>query len=187
MQNPWPAGSPPRTANAGAGRLTAASRGSMMDFRKILGEGEVCGTAGLSIFSGRGPGGNITTAAHSLRIAQPTLSRQIRNLEEQRAANELAAWFGLLWNQLNIVTPLSLCYSAAVMAKQGVDYMISLDKLADISAESPLCSRPLEPRLESNPDLVWKRYQVFSQAAELFSNRLRERFAREQNGGAQPR
>ena len=67
-----------------------------MDFRKILGEGEVCGTAGLSIFSGRGPGGNITTAAHSLRIAQPTLSRQIRNLEEQRAANELAAWFGLL-------------------------------------------------------------------------------------------
>ena len=157
-----------------------------MDFRKILGEGEVCGTAGLSIFSGRGPGGNITTAAHSLRIAQPTLSRQIRDLEEQRAANELTAWFDPLWNQLNIVTTFNLCYSAAVMAKQGVDYMMPGQAGGHLSGESSVLPAPGAPAgIQSGP--VWKRYQVFSQAAEEFSDRLRERFAREQNGGAQPR
>ena len=78
---------------------------------------------------------------------------------------------------LNIVTTFNLCYNAAVMAKQGVGCVVSLDKLADTSADSPLCFRPLEPRLESGLDIVWKKYQVFSPAAEAFLNRLRERCA----------
>ena len=57
------------------------------------------------------------------------------------------------------------------------NHLVSLDKLADTSADSPLCFRPLEPRLESGLDIVWKKYQVFSPAAEAFLDRLRERCA----------
>ena len=95
-------------------------------------------------------------------------------LEERAESNELARWFGAAWNDLNIVTTFNLCYNAAVMAKQGLGYVVSLDKLVDTSEDSPLCFLPLEPRLESGLDVVWKKYQVFTSAAEAFLNRLRE-------------
>lgn len=100
-------------------------------------------------------------------------SRQV--LEDRSEDNELAKWFGASWNDLNIVTTFNLCYNASVMAKQGLGYVISLDKLVDTSGDSPLCFLPLDPRLESGLDVVWKKYQVFSAAAEEFLERLRKR------------
>ena len=95
-------------------------------------------------------------------------------LEERAESNELARWFGAAWDDLNIVTTFNLCYNAAVMAKQGLGYVVSLDKLVDTSEDSPLCFLPLVPRLESGLDVVWKKYQVFSAAAEALLYRLRE-------------
>lgn len=104
-------------------------------------------------------------------------------LEERAESNELARWFGAAWNDLNIVTTFNLCYNAAVMAKQGLGYVVSLDKLVDTSADSPLCFLPLEPPLESGLDVVWKKYQVFSSAAEAFLHRLRERYLNNRTSG----
>lgn len=101
-------------------------------------------------------------------------SRQVR---QQKERNELSEWFGPHWSELNIVTTFNLGFNAAVMAKQGLGYVVALDKLIDTSPESELCFRPLSPPLESGLDLVWKKYQVFSPAAELFLKALRERFA----------
>lgn len=103
------------------------------------------------------------------------LSRQV--LESRSEANEVAAWFGPLWNDLHVAATYNLCYNAAVMARQGVGCVVSLKGLADTSDESPLVFRPLSPALESGLDVVWKKYQVFSAAAELFLSRLRARFA----------
>lgn len=110
--------------------------------------------------------------AEELADAPLIFSRQV--LEERSEGNELAEWFGPAWGSLNIVATFNLCYNAAAMAKQGVGYVLSLDKLVDTSESSPLCFRPLYPHLESRLDLVWKKYQVFSAAAEVFLNRLRE-------------
>lgn len=109
-------------------------------------------------------------------LAGPPLifSRQV--LEARAEGNELAEWFGPAWGKLNIVATFNLLYNAAALAKQGIGYVVSLDRLADTSPESPLCFLPLEPRLESGLDLVWKKYSVFSPAAELFLDRLRARF-----------
>ena len=104
-------------------------------------------------------------------------SRQV--LDEREEGNGLAEWFGPYWGRLNIVATFNLCYNAAVMARQGVGYVLSLDKLVDTSQESPLCFRPLSPPLESGLDLVWKKYQVFSAAAALFLERLRKNFREE--------
>lgn len=56
-------------------------------------------------------------------------------------------------------------------------YAVTLDKLANTSENSILCFRPLRPRLESGLNIIWKKYQVFSPAAELFLERLKERLA----------
>ena len=55
--------------------------------------------------------------------------------------------------------------------------MLTFDGLVDTGADSEICFRALEPPLETKMYLVWKKYQVFSPAAELFLNRITERFS----------
>ena len=86
-------------------------------------------------------------------------------------------WFGDSYNKLNIAATYNLVYNAAVMVKAGVGYAVTLDKLADTSKESDICFKPLKPKLESGLDVVWKKYQVFSPAAKLFFEKLRDKFA----------
>lgn len=93
------------------------------------------------------------------------------------AKNEFTNWFKGELEHLNTVGTSNLVYNAAIMVKAGIGYVITLDKLVNTSQESELCFRPLKPALESSLDIVWKKYQVFSPAAKLFLNKLKERFS----------
>lgn len=97
-------------------------------------------------------------------------------LVSRAETNELIRWFGPFWEKLHIAATYNLLYNAAALARAGVGCAVSLEHLADTSAESPLCFRPLSPDLTSGLDVVWKKYQVFSPAAELFLGRLRSHF-----------
>ena len=97
-------------------------------------------------------------------------------ISAERRGNEFAGWFGEDFDQLDIVTTFNLVYNAAIMVEAGVGYAVTLDKIANTTESSSLCFRPLEPRLESGLNIIWKKYQVFSPAAGLFLERLRERF-----------
>ena len=101
-------------------------------------------------------------------------SRQV--ISGERRGNEFAEWFGEDFEKLDIVTTFNLVYNAAIMVEAGVGYAVTSDKIANTTGNSNLCFRPLEPRLDSGLDIIWKKYQVFSSAAELFLNKLRERF-----------
>ena len=90
--------------------------------------------------------------------------------------NEFIEWFQGEFENLKTVATINLVYNAAVMVKAGIGYAITLDKLVDTSSESVLCFRPLNPKLESALDIVWKKYQVFSPAAKLFLDKLKEKF-----------
>ena len=57
------------------------------------------------------------------------------------------------------------------MVDEGMGYAFTLDKLINTTG-STLCYRPLKPRLELGMYLVWKKYQIFSKAAELFLQQL---------------
>ena len=63
------------------------------------------------------------------------------------------------------------------MVNEGIGYAVTLDKLVNVTGSGDLCFRPLEPKLESGLNIAWKKYQVFSSAAELFLERIRETFA----------
>lgn len=95
---------------------------------------------------------------------------------QERSKNEFTQWFGEDFDKLDIVTTFNLVYNAAIMVDAGLGYAIAIDKIANTSEDSTLCFRPLEPKLDSGLNIIWKKYQVFSAAAELFLERLRDSF-----------
>lgn len=91
-------------------------------------------------------------------------------------SNEFSGWLGKEFEKLRIVATYNLVYNASLLVAAGMGYALCLDKLVNTSAESPLCFRPLEPRMEVHLDIVWKKYQVFSGAAERFLKEVRAAF-----------
>ena len=91
-------------------------------------------------------------------------------------SNEFSGWLGKEFEKLRIVATYNLVYNASLLVAAGMGSALCLDKLVNTSAESPLCFRPLEPRMEVHLDIVWKKYQVFSGAAERFLKEVREAF-----------
>ena len=70
----------------------------------------------------------------------------------------------------------NLIYNASLMVDEGMGYAFTLNKLVNTTG-SNLCFRPLQPGLELGMYLVWKKSQIFSKAAELFLEQLREHLA----------
>ena len=81
---------------------------------------------------------------------------------------EYLKWFGSEFNKFNVILTYNLLYNASIMVREGLGYAISLDKLVDTGSESDLCFRPLYPELKSELHFIWKKYQLFNPAAELF-------------------
>lgn len=77
-------------------------------------------------------------------------------------------------DRLNVTATLNLTYNGSVLAREGLGYVLTFDKLADTSTESELCFRPLTPRLETKLFVVWKKYQVFTPAAEALLKEMKE-------------
>ena len=94
-------------------------------------------------------------------------------------SNEFSGWLGKDFEKLNIVATYNLVFNASLMVATGMGYALCLDKLVNTSEESPLCFRPLEPRLEVHLDIVWKKYQVFSGAADRFLKQVQNAFHKE--------
>ena len=99
-----------------------------------------------------------------------------RQAMSQRSKNEFVEWFGEDFDKLDVVTTFNLVYNAAIMVEAGIGYAITIDKIANTAESSNLCFRPLEPSVDSGLNIIWKKYQIFSSAAELFLERLRESF-----------
>ncbi|WP_019392374.1 LysR family transcriptional regulator [Priestia filamentosa] len=98
-------------------------------------------------------------------------------MKQTFSKNEFADWFGENFDKLNVVTTFNLAYNAAIMVEEGVGYAITLDKIVNTSSDSNLCFRPLEPRLESGLNIVWKKHQVFSTAANKFLKAIQAKFS----------
>lgn len=88
--------------------------------------------------------------------------------------SELTQWLKNGSEQLNIVSTYNLVYNASLMVDEGLGVALCLDKIINVSGDSSLCFRPLKPKLEVGMNLVWKKYQVFSKAAEKFILKMQE-------------
>lgn len=92
-------------------------------------------------------------------------------------SDEMIAWLRKDISQLNIVATYDLLYNASRFVKMGVGYAIALDRLINTSGDSNLCFRPLSPVIEAGWCIVWKKYQVFSRAAEQFLKQIQNEFS----------
>ena len=73
----------------------------------------------------------------------------------------------------NVVATYSLIYNGSLMVADGLGYMLCLDKILNLSGDSPLCFRPLRPLLKAQMFVAWKKFQFFSKASEKFLSLLR--------------
>lgn len=101
-------------------------------------------------------------------------SRQIAGANQAR--NKEIEWFGEYYDNLNIVATYNLIFNAALLVEEGLGYALAIDGLVNKQEHSNLCFRPFEPKLESGLDIVWKKHQVFSKAAEQFLERVKNNF-----------
>lgn len=104
-------------------------------------------------------------------IDQPLIiSRQASQNQEFRE------FFLCEQEKLNIVGTYNLLFNGSLMVDEGMGYAICFDKIINVSENSNLCFRPLEPTLKSDMSIVWKKYQVFTKAAEKFLSQLQNEF-----------
>ena len=94
----------------------------------------------------------------------------------QGLQQELSRWFGNKVTRLNIVATINLAYNGSILAREGLGCVLTFDRLIDVGPDSGLCFRPLFPTLHSKLYWVWKKYQVFSPAAELLLEEMRQPF-----------
>lgn len=81
------------------------------------------------------------------------------------------------YSSLNIVATYNLLYNASLLVEDGLGYAICFDRLINVTGDSKLCIRPLVPRIENAGNLIWKKYQVFSPAVQMFIDGIREMIA----------
>ena len=88
---------------------------------------------------------------------------------------ELSAWAGIPMEQLNTIATFDILFNnPSLLIKNGLGYAFALRTLVDTSESPTLCFRPLEPAIKIQYGLAWKRYPIFSKAAEKFIEQIRE-------------
>lgn len=89
--------------------------------------------------------------------------------------SDLTEWYKGVADDIDVVATYNLLYNAALMAESGIGCVLCLDQIVNTTGDSELCFRPLFPEVTAQLNVVWKKYQIFSQAAQLFLNFLRDK------------
>lgn len=96
------------------------------------------------------------------------ISRQAFQYEEFRE------FFSGGHEKLNITATYNLLFNGSLMVEDGLGYAICFDKIINVSGNSNLYFRPLEPKIEVGMCIVWKKYQLLIKAAKCFLEKLKD-------------
>ena len=88
--------------------------------------------------------------------------------------NDLSNLLGCESESLNIVATYNLLFNGSIMVDEGMGYAISFDKIINTSCTSNLCYKPLSRQFDVKMSLAWKRYQVFTKAAQKFLAKIQQ-------------
>ena len=77
-------------------------------------------------------------------------------------------------SSLNVIATYNLVYNASLLVEDGLGYAICFDNLINTTGDSPLCLRPIIPKIKNAGYLIWKKYQTFSPAVQMFIDRIRD-------------
>ena len=95
--------------------------------------------------------------------------------EHSLPKSDLTEWYKSVADDINIVATYNLLYNATLMAESEIGCVLCIDNIVNTTGDSKLCFRPLSPALTAGLNVAWKKYQVFSQSAQIFLNFLQEK------------
>ena len=74
---------------------------------------------------------------------------------------------------LRFVGSYNLINNASLMVEEGACLVLGFDKLINTAGNSRLCFRPLKGQKETAGAVIWKKYQPFSPAVQMFIDRMK--------------
>lgn len=80
----------------------------------------------------------------------------------------LTSWLKKSRSEIQVISTYNLLFNASLMVEEGLGYAFAFDKIINVSGNSSLCFRLLDPPLHTGMSLIWKKYQVFPKAAQKF-------------------
>lgn len=89
----------------------------------------------------------------------------------------LSSWLGSDINDLHYAASYNLIYNASLMVEAGIGNALTIDGIINTTGDSNLRFIPLSPKVELSMAFVWKKYQTFSKAADLFLNEIKQDFS----------
>lgn len=93
--------------------------------------------------------------------------------QQKHHAQSFMKWMEQQAVPLNIVGSYNLLYNASQFVEAGFGYAIGL---AEIINNDKLTFIPLDPPISSNIYIIWKKYQIFSKAAEKFLLKFKDMY-----------
>ena len=90
-----------------------------------------------------------------------------------RASEPYLTGSGIL-SGLHVSGTYNLIFNASLMVEDGLGYALCFDRLINTTGDSPLTFRPLIPQLRVAGTIIWKKYQMFSPAVQMFIDKMRE-------------
>lgn len=100
-------------------------------------------------------------------------------ISRQAMHQDLARLFGPNVYRMHFAATYDLCHNASLLVQEGFGYLLTFDHLVDLSERSGLVFRPLSPPLRTRSHLIYRKYQIFSEAADLFLKTLENHLAAE--------
>lgn len=93
-------------------------------------------------------------------------------LSREALREEYPKFFGAAFEKFQVVATYNLLYNAAILAREGLGYVVSIDKLAN---DAELCFRPLEPGLESRLRFIWRKNFSLTPQAQILLDEMKSR------------
>ncbi len=117
---------------------------------------------------------NSPLSAKEYITPQDLLNIPILTSRQYLVKNLLSGWLGYNYEKLNVIGTYNLLYNASIMVEEGVGYALCIDKLINLTGDSKLCFRPLQPSLEAGILIAWKKNLPLSKSSRIFLNKLQE-------------
>lgn len=89
--------------------------------------------------------------------------------------DHLSHIFGNEAKNLTIVGTYNLLFNGSIMVEESMGCAICFDKIIHITENSLLCFRPLSIQVCPNMQLIWKKHQTFTKAAQKFLNAMKNK------------
>ena len=95
-------------------------------------------------------------------------------LSREALREEFPKIFGAALKKFRVVATYNLIFNAAILAREGVGYPVSIGKLIH---DEELCFRPLEPELKSELKFIWRREKILTPQARVVLDEMKSLYA----------